>query len=541
MANPTKKRRTSKSQTIGPVPVKSLLVPVEAEGEEVRDLFDSNEVPRPRVVEQLNDLALQAWLSLQGRGESGRFEFHVTAPEPVTSIPREMLGGFAEIAQPTIERVMVGDSAEELLPMPHAFSDWHIQFQRTYISETVSTVRVEDELAFTQRVAKVAAELLDVADQFTEHGNPHKVRLVALIRDSVISAAEELTKERPRREVLKRLEAYEWLLEEQGMDSRSPVSNQLPQTPDVREAGILWRKPQNSGVSSLRFDDIITNARYYFRIRSNYDTHTYVITDNTRELWGEQDAVKVEPEGEAKGVNQLGHLLALLDSEDPSERRRAADSLAAETIELPELHQMAVSKLWSLLMDPAREVVSSAFETLHRWAETDGDLASRMASIADLFGQTHQRGTVVFPQSEDPSARRRTLSSAELDARIKDVYEKSKKNQAVQIEDLQGLLDDLIGTSKSTYAGNKLDVDMVSVIAERAPANLLFTGTIGREKRSYVNQPVVIGCESVKAASITLRTADTARAYMASTTRWPSFMASPKQPTRPVSPIHTIS
>src|SRR4051794_2637207 len=60
------------------------------------------------------------------------------------------------------------------------------------VAQEVATEHFEDQQARTQRAAKVAAETIDLADQLAADGNPHKQRLAALIKNSVIGAVEQV-------------------------------------------------------------------------------------------------------------------------------------------------------------------------------------------------------------------------------------------------------------------------------------------------------------------------------------------------------------
>jgi hypothetical protein len=59
------------------------------------------------------------------------------------------------------------------------------------VAQEQATEHFEDEQALAQRVMKAAVETIDLADQLAADGNPHKQRLAALIKNSVVGAVEE--------------------------------------------------------------------------------------------------------------------------------------------------------------------------------------------------------------------------------------------------------------------------------------------------------------------------------------------------------------
>ncbi len=59
------------------------------------------------------------------------------------------------------------------------------------VAQEVAAERLEDQQVLTRRAGQVAAETIDFADELAADGNPHKQRLAALIKDSVVGAVEE--------------------------------------------------------------------------------------------------------------------------------------------------------------------------------------------------------------------------------------------------------------------------------------------------------------------------------------------------------------
>src|SRR4051794_14229542 len=68
------------------------------------------------------------------------------------------------------------------------------------VAKQVSARRFEEQLKTLGHVGQMAAETLDQADQLAQGGDPHKQRLAALIKNSVVGAVDEMTTGRPRAE-----------------------------------------------------------------------------------------------------------------------------------------------------------------------------------------------------------------------------------------------------------------------------------------------------------------------------------------------------
>lgn len=93
-------------------------------------------------------------------------------------------------------------------------------------AQEAATERFEDEQALAQRVIKAAGETIDLADQLAADGNPHKQRLAAIIKDSVIGAVEEKQTGRPQaEEARKPIEASPFAV------SSKPSGPSLPDSP----------------------------------------------------------------------------------------------------------------------------------------------------------------------------------------------------------------------------------------------------------------------------------------------------------------------
>lgn len=140
-------RSSPAEQSLGAEPVKSLVVPVQATGDEVTCLLPASDTAHPRMVEQLTDLAKEAWLNLRARseGEPGHFEFHVESPEPVTRIPPPALTRMSENLRRVAERVMAAEVASETAPMPHEYNDWNIEFKRVIMDTMMAPGTRQDE------------------------------------------------------------------------------------------------------------------------------------------------------------------------------------------------------------------------------------------------------------------------------------------------------------------------------------------------------------------------------------------------------------
>lgn len=59
------------------------------------------------------------------------------------------------------------------------------------VAKEQATEHFEDDQALAQRVMKAAVETIDLAEQLAADGNPHKQRLAAIIKNSVVGAVEE--------------------------------------------------------------------------------------------------------------------------------------------------------------------------------------------------------------------------------------------------------------------------------------------------------------------------------------------------------------
>jgi hypothetical protein len=120
------------------------------------------------------------------------------------------------------------------------------------------------------------------------------------------------------------------------------------------------------------------------------------------------------------------------------------------------------------------------------------------------------------------------LSPDEIEGRIRRAEQRSAELRRLQIEVLQDLLNDLAGTSKGTYEGNKADAIRVMKLVDDAKAVLLYTGP-GKKGTQYVGHPCTIRCEFDVTDSFQLRTAAKASTYVTSVEVWPPLKAVPRE------------
>ncbi len=243
-----------------------------------------------------------------------------------------------------------------------------------------------------------------------------------------------------------------------------------PQAAELFWASYVWAPPETS---------LIEDAGRVYGPTVEPEAH------QKPEQRSSDEAAKDKPEETVTGPGQPKSRMALLDSEDPSERKLAAVSLADERIDLPELRQMAVSKLSSLLMDPFKEVALAAFGTLQRYAETDGELEQRLATLAGLLG------TPALEQPEDKQAEHRpqvresnslsdeTLPEFQLDAlrqEVRQIRERRSKIQEPALQDVRAFLARWKGRSLKSLEENQELAEAANDLAAEAGCVLQYNG-----------------------------------------------------------------
>lgn len=95
------------------------------------------------------------------------------------------------------------------------------------VAQEVATEYFEEQQLLTGRVAKAAAETLDLADRLATDDDPHRRRLANLIKDNVLGAVEQATVAKPAAERREPLEASPF------SGGSNPSSLSLPSSPPL--------------------------------------------------------------------------------------------------------------------------------------------------------------------------------------------------------------------------------------------------------------------------------------------------------------------